>query len=217
MSIVDLTPILNSPRLPDIVAELNRHLRAEGEVRHRFYNEMSEEQKVEFIEGNVVLHSPAINRHMAAQFMLAKLLDTHTELHRLGLVRYEKCLCVFPRNDYEPDITFFGKEKAAKIEPKTMLFPIPDLVVEILSDSTEHRDRGVKFEDYEAHGVAEYWIVDAQAETIEQYVINNGRFELLLKSGSGEIASRVVAGFRIPIRAVFDVQENLATLKSLFA
>ena len=84
MSIVDLTPILNSPQLPDIVATLNRHLRAEGEVRHRFYNEMSEEQKVEFIEGNVVLHSPAINRHMAAQFMLAKLLDTYTELHRLG-------------------------------------------------------------------------------------------------------------------------------------
>jgi Uma2 family endonuclease len=215
MSTLDLTPILNSPRLPDIVAALTDHLRAESEMRHCFREEMSEGQKVEFIEGSVVLHSPALNRHMAAQFKLAKLMDTHADRHELGLVRYEKCLCVFPRNDYEPDVSFFGREKAAGVGPETMLFPIPDLVVEVLSDSTAHRDRGVKFEDYEAHGVAEYWIVDAETETIEQYVGNNGHFELVLKSGSGEIASRAIAGFRIPIRAVFDVAENLKALRNL--
>ena len=141
------------------------------------------------------------------------LLCTFVRQHRLGEVRDEKCLCVFPRNDYEPDVVFFGPEKAATFLPETMKFPVPDFVVEVLSDSTESRDRGVKFEDYEAHGVGEYWVVDSHAETVEQYAIENGTFRLLLKSGSGEIASRVVAGCRIPIRAIFDSDANQSTLK----
>ena len=72
-----------------------------------------------------------------------------------------------------------------------------------------------EFEDFEAHGVGEYWIVDAETEIVEQYVIENGVFRLLLKSGSGEVVSRMVSGFRIPIRAIFDSGENLSTLKRM--
>ena len=119
----------------------------------------------------------------------------------LGLVHGEKCLCVFPRNYYEPDVVFFRPDKAAGLADDTMKFPIPDFVAEILSESTEGRNRGVKFEDYESHGVAEYWIIDAEAEVVEQYLRRGDRFYLALKSGSGEIASPTVPGFRIPIRA----------------
>ena len=53
----------------------------------------------------------------------------------------------------------------------------------------------------------------SDAEIVEQYVRRGDRFHLVLKSGSGEIASPTVAGFRIPIRAIFDPAENLATLR----
>ena len=215
MSTLDLTRILSSPRLPDIAAALNDRLRCETEVRHRFRDEMSDDRKMEFIDGEVIVHSPARNRHLIAKLNLASLLQAHVRRHGLGEVRDEKCLCVFPRNDYEPDVVFFGPDKAAAFEGETMLFPVPDFVVEVLSDSTESRDRGVKFEDFEAHGVGEYWIVDPDAETVEQYLLEAGRFQLRVKSGSGEIASRVVAGFSIPILAIFNDHENLATLKRL--
>lgn len=215
MSTLDLTPLLKSPCLPDIAAKVNDLLRTESAARQRFREEMSDDQKVEFIEGEVLMHSPARNRHLRAKYNVSTLLGTHVRVHSLGEVRDEKCLCVFPRNDYEPDVVFFGSTKAAAFKPETMLFPVPDLVVEVLSDSTEGRDRGVKFDDYEAHGVGEYWIVDADAETVEQYVAEEGRFQLLLKSGSGEIASRVVSNFRIPIRALFDDRENIEALKRL--
>lgn len=204
MSTLDLTPILKSPRLPEIAAALNDRLRIESELRQRFYDEMTDDQKAEFIDGEVVMHSPARNRHLSAKLNLATLLHSFVRQHQLGKVRDEKCLYVFPRNDYEPDIVFFGPEKSATFLPETMKFPVPDFVVEILSDSTESRDRGVEFEDYEAHGVGEYWIVDAEAAIVEQYVVENGVFRLLLKSGSGEIASRVIKGFEIPIPAIFD-------------
>ena len=59
------------------------------------------------------------------------------------------------RNDFEPDIVFYGAEKAAALRPDQTTFPPPDLIVEVLSESTEARDRGIKMEDYAAHGVRE--------------------------------------------------------------
>ena len=215
MSTLDLTPLLKSPCLPEIAATLNDRLRTENVARQRFYDEMTDSEKVEFIDGEIIMHSPARNRHLLANYNLVTLLGTFVRRHALGEIREEKCLCVFPRNDYEPDIVYFVPEKANSFVPETMRFPIPDFVVEILSESTESRDRGVKFEDYEAHGVREYWLIDADVEIVEQYVIENGRFQLLSKSGSGEITCRVIAGFRIPIRAIFDSSMNLQTLKSL--
>ena len=217
MTTLDLEPILHSPRLPDIAAMFNERLRDEAVRRERFYEEMSDAQKAEFIDGEVVMHSPARNRHLFAKLKLAKLMDTFVDKHGLGIVRDEKCLCVFPRNDYEPDIVFFGPDKARGFHSNTMKFPVPDFVVEVLSETTERYDRGVKFEDYEAHGVQEYWIIDPTEgrETVEQYVLENGTFQLRLKSGSGDITSHVINRFQIPIRAIFDTQDNLRTLKVL--
>ena len=77
-------------------------------------------------------------------------------------------------------------------------------------------DRGIKFKDYEAHGVREYWIIDPEAETLEQYCLKRDKtYELRLKSGSGEVKSSVIKGFSIPIRAIFDRGENLRILRGL--
>ncbi len=208
-----IEPLLHSPCLPEIAQVLQTRMREEAARRQAFYEEISDDQKAEFIDGEVILHSPARNKHIVVRQHLEKLLHTYAALQSLGHVLGEKCLCIFPRNDYEPDVVFFGPEKTAELTGDTMKFPIPDFVVEVLSDSTESRDRGVKFEDFEAHGVAEYWIVDADAEIVEQYLRRGDRFHLVLKSGSGEIASPTVAGFRISIRAIFDPAENLATLR----
>jgi hypothetical protein len=40
-------------------------------------------------------------------------------------------------------------------------------------------------------------------------------YELMMKAGNGEIASRVVAEFAIPIRALFDDEANRETLRSI--
>lgn len=45
----------------------------------------------------------------------------------------------------------------------------PDLVVEILSESTAKRDYNDKFRLYEENGVQEYWIASPMADTIEIY------------------------------------------------
>lgn len=210
-----LAPLRHSPQLVEAVDLLQEQIRAERALRAKFYEEMTPEQKIEFIDGEVVLHSPAKNAHLIATKNALKLLDTYVDLHSLGEVRVEKCLCIFPRNDYEPDIVFFKSSKSAAFTPGTMKFPIPDLVVEVLSESPEARDRGVKFEDYQAHGVGEYWIVDADRCIVEQYVLRDGAYELALKSGSGELRSEIVKGLSVPVRALFNAEENLKALREL--
>lgn len=63
--------------------------------------------------------------------------------------------------------------------------------------------------------MAEYWLVDAETETLEQHVLRDGAHSLKLKSGSGTVRSRAAAGFEVSIRALFDPSENLAALRSL--
>lgn len=81
---------------------------------------------------------------------------------RSGLCWPEQLLVCLTRNDYEPGICFFGKEKARSFKPNQTKFPASDFVVEILSQSTEAVDRGVKFEDYALNQVGEYWIADPE-------------------------------------------------------
>lgn len=209
-----LEPILHSPRLPEYFREIERRLREESERRQKFYDEVTDERKWEFIDGQVIMHSPAMSRHLYAVKHLTKLLDTYVSIRQLGVVHTEKCMCRFPRNDYEPDVVFFGVEKAGDFNAKTMLFPPPDLVVEVLSDSTAKNDRGVKFEDYGQH-VPEYWIIDADQEIVEQYVQRPEGYHLKIKAASGDLASEAVPGFSIPVRAIFDEAENLGTLQQL--
>jgi Uma2 family endonuclease len=210
-----IEPLRHSPQLPQAVRLLSQQLDAERGARERFYREMTADQKIEFIDGQVVLHSPARNRHLDVTLWITRLLSTYVDLHRLGTVKAEKCLCVFPRNDYEPDVVFFDKEKAATLTPSTMKFPVPDLAVEVLSESTEERDRGVKFEDFAANGVGEYWIVDAEASHVEQYVLAAGGYNLRVKSSSGRLQSDVIAGFEADIEAFFDEQKNLRALQEV--
>jgi Uma2 family endonuclease len=65
----------------------------------------------------------------------------------------------------------------------------PDLVVEILSRSSRDRDQRLKRELYRSRGVREYWIVDPEARTVEQLVLEpDGSYRL-----AGRFAERIVA------------------------
>lgn len=208
---------MTSPRLPDLVSGLLAKMEEEALRRPHFYRDMTPEQKVEFINGEVVLHSPARLRHLQVTKWTLQLLNVYVDTRDLGLVLTEKCLCVFPRNDYEPSIIFFGTEKAASLTPATLKFPVPDLAVEVLSASTEKNDRGVKFEDFAASGVGEYWIIDSEANTIEQYVLRETTYHLNIKANSGTLTSEVIAGFTIPVSALISVEANLEATRALLA
>ncbi len=213
MNIVD--QILQLPQAYLIIQQIEASLEAESKKRTAFYDKLTEQEKAEFINGEMVIHSPVRREHNEVNGQLYHLLDVFVKKHQLGFVGVEKIMISLTRNDYEPDICFFRKDKADHFQKGQTLFPAPDLVVEVLSSSTAQRDRGIKFTDYEAHGVEEYWIIDVDTFSVEQYHLEKGKYKLISKSTDGNISSFVISNFSIPVQAVFDPQENLKAL-SLF-
>ncbi len=210
--------IARSPHAFQYRRMLDDLLRQEQEKRQQFHELLAqyEGRKVEFIYGEIIEEPmPVKKTHLDVVKLLLKLLDTFVQLHVLGYVAYEKALIALERNDYEPDICFFGIAKAADLQPSQTVFPVPDFVVEVLSPESQKRDRVTKFDDYAANGISEYWIIDPQTETIEQYVLDQNRYRLITKTGVGDISSPTIKGFAMPVRAIFDQQENLAALRKM--
>ena len=70
----DVAELLADPGLPEKVAALQLALETERGRRERFYDEITDE-KAEFINGEVIMHSPAKARH----------LQIRDRLHELGI------------------------------------------------------------------------------------------------------------------------------------
>jgi Uma2 family endonuclease len=150
-----LGEVLGSHELPFVVRELEAVLAAERERREKFYDWLTPSTKAEFINGEVIVHSPATFGQIRATGNLFSLLHTYVQRHHRGATTLGKALISLSRNDYRPDICFFGTGKEALLRPETTHFPAPDFMVEVLSESTEQRERTVKMQDYALHGVAE--------------------------------------------------------------
>ncbi|RYF69329.1 MAG: Uma2 family endonuclease [Cytophagaceae bacterium] len=212
--------LLESSQAPRIIQQVQAILNEEQNRRRAFYEWMDEDMKTEFINGEIVVHSPALDKHNLVVMHLGTLLNVFVSERELGAVRVEKALVELTRNSYEPDICYFGPAKAATIKPDLLYYPAPDLVVEVLSESTKKNDRTVKFEDYAAHGIAEYWIIDPTRQTIETFGIDADTEEYAalgtFKIGQS-VSSIVLPAFTIPVKALFDNTANVAPLRALLS
>lgn len=212
-----LENLVRSPKFLHYVDELVEFRRREAETRKRFRESLDEDVRAEFINGEVVTEMSSRDRHTLSVHYISALVMLFVRVRKSGAARSEQALTEFPRNDYAPDLCFWAKEKSSQFTGETTLYPIPDFVCEVLSPSTETRDRGVKFEDYAAHGVSEYWIVDADRRMIEQYVAKDGVYELVGKFTTGLVRSRAIDGFEMSVDSAFDDERNLDAQRKLLA
>jgi Uma2 family endonuclease len=214
-----LEQLLVMPNLPLLIEQVNTRLFEEKKRRNEFREWITPNIKAEFINGEVILHSPVKRGHLKSSGNIFKLLDTFVEIKDLGDTSYDKGMVSLTRNDYEPDVCFWGNEKSMHFTDETMLHPAPDFVVEVLSKKTQKTDRTTKYNDYAEHGVNEYWIVDPRNKTIEQFWLQSvpaNQYALVAKWQVGDqINSRAVEGFSIPVEAVFDKKACSEALKAL--
>jgi len=210
--------ILEHPNARSLINKVNSILEEERKRRHQFYEDITDEEKIEFINGVIVTHSPVMKEHNDVSNLLTNLLGNYVRKHQLGYVGVEKVMITLERNDYEPDICFFCTEKAKAFKKGQSLFPAPDFVVEILSKGTKKNDRTIKFTDYEANDIKEYLIIDPIKQVLELYRLDTSKkYELVLKSGTGLFESEAINGFSFPIEAIFDEGKNFDTLSKILS
>lgn len=75
-----------------------------------------------------------------------------------------------------PDIAGWRRERMPKIPQDQHFEVVPDWVCEVVSPSTQKKDRVIKMGVYARHGVPHLWLVDPLARTLEIYVLEGGRW-----------------------------------------
>ena len=105
----------------------------------------------------------------------------------------------------QPDAVYFRDARRHVINMMAATRAAPDLAVEVLSRSTERRDRGRKLQMLARYGVPEYWIVDPIGNTLEIYTNRGGSLELTAMFGEhDDVASPTLPDFRFQARRIFE-------------
>jgi Uma2 family endonuclease len=125
----------------------------------------------EWVDGKVIFLM-ARDRHQRIADFLQTILQAWADMKGAGGVAWTapypmRCLPDGPGR--EPDVLYLRRESMTRASEVSVEGPA-DIVVEIVSPDSVRRDRIEKFAEYEAGGVAEYWIIDPASETVEFYI-----------------------------------------------
>lgn len=83
---------------------------------------------------------------------------------------------IFSEHDVtEPDLLSIAKDRKSIITEDNIQ-GAPDLVVEVISESTRKRDVLTKRRIYERYGVRFYWLVDPEEETVRVFELRDGGY-----------------------------------------
>ena len=80
----------------------------------------------------------------------------------------------------------------------------PDLIIEVVSPSSDNRDYIEKRDEYWSLGVKEYWIVDAKRKKV--VLLRRGKSDWIEKTlgPDGTCETKLLPGFKLPCRAIFE-------------
>ena len=170
-----------------------------------FLNVLRDDYCWEFVNGEIVLRGGlSIDASMANGNLMIALIE-YVRLNNLGDVFGGRSVCDFGENFFSPNIIYFDKEKSKVFKGNTNRFPIPNLIVECNDESCEEQNRGIKFEEYAKFGVEEYWMLNPNNESIEQYQLHKGRFDFVgLFKDEENIECIVLKGFKSCLNEVFN-------------
>ena len=162
-----------------------------------------EDTWAEWVDGEVIMLSPASPRHQDIADFLTSVLRMYVEFKEVGRVISAPFQMKLERGR-EPDILFVAREHLGRLRESHLEGPA-DLVVEIVSAESVARDRGEKFYEYEAGGVREYWLLDPDRKWTEFYCLGeDGRYRTAFAGAEGVYHSQVLPGFRLRVEWLWE-------------
>jgi len=153
----------------------------------------------EIIEGVMKVTPAPFDKHQAILGYLYFEIEYFLRNNPKGIVRIAARDVKFAENlTYQPDILYISKERL-NINKEEYVNGPPDFIIEILSKGTLTLDTRQKFNDYEIHGVKEYWIVEPyNVKLSEFYYLKDGKYEQF-ELENDIIKSKVIEGLEIDL------------------
>ena len=189
----------------------------DGFQRWCFSEEFPETGRIDYLDGTIYLELNELGEgaedlftHNAVRVAIGSRL--HLLLNDLGEVFHRGVRVVSSGVSFAPDLAVVLLESLEKGRARWMEAPIgspdrfqgiqgaPDLVVEILSDTSETRDKELLPDLYAQAGVPEMWLVDGRDEALrfEIRTLHKGRYKIVKPDADGWIHSpRLAHSFRL--------------------
>jgi len=142
--------------------------------------------------------------HQALVLRVAKIWSDHVEPRALGRVAvapvdvvldHERSLIV------QPDVLFITTARLSII--RDQVWGPPDLVAEVLSQSTANRDRGERLAWYRQYGVRECWLVDLYGDSVTVVDFSGAIPVTRLAHGPEKIVSSVLPDLELSAYGLF--------------
>lgn len=153
-----------------------------------------EDVKAEWVDGQVIVMSPANVQHVNLTSFLISLMRIWVEDRDLGAVfGLELMTRLSPRSRRVPDLVFVAKDRLQNLRRNHLEGP-PDLAIEVVSPDSLVRDWREKYLDYQSAGLREYWVIDPANQRVEAYRLVDGAYQEIVPD-HGHIDSCVLAGF----------------------
>jgi Uma2 family endonuclease len=152
----------------------------------------------------IVVPSPFV-RHQQVVVALVNVFSRYAAEHG-GLVLCSPIDIVLSQYDVlQPDVVWFGKERREALDLDAPIHGVPDLAVEVISRSTELRDRRRKKRILGRHGLPEYWVVDPVRRRLEIFSQRDG-FLVLTREFDGDeaVTSPALANLQFDLDRLFD-------------
>ena len=160
-----------------------------------------EDTWAEWVDGDVIMVSPASKRHQRIVRFLISLLDHYVQFENLGEVMPAPFQMKLGPDlpGREPDLLYVVSAHLDRLKD-TYLDGPADMVIEIISKESINRDRGEKFVEYETAGVSEYWLIDPIRQQAEFYRRGpDNHYHPVLPDDQGIYHSEAVEGFWLKI------------------
>ena len=168
------------------------------------YLKTPDDIRYQLIEGELIREPAPSVPHQSVVMNLSNILWNFAKNRSMGKVLAAPTdVYLSETNVLQPDVLFISSDRTG-IVTERCIHGAPDLVVEIVSPSSARRDRGAKRELYARYGVAEYWLVDPVAGTLEVLRLTDGHFVTTERYGRADtLTTPVLPGLTVHLDEVF--------------
>lgn len=163
-----------------------------------FYRLADEDSNWEYLDGRIVMDSPASNRHEDLFRFLLTLLSGYLDEKGGAVVRGSRYpMRLDPRWSPEPDLLVVRDTRRHLMTPQRLEGPA-DMVIEIASESDPALDRREKLPRYCAAGIDEIWLIDPFARRLRADTRRVGTYSTAVLA-DGRLDSLVLPGLWIEV------------------
>ncbi len=162
----------------------------------------------ELIDGEHYVTPSPITKHQKILVNLLISVGSNLQKTKAGQVLAAPMDVILSDRDIvQPDLLFISKNRGAILTEKNIQ-GAPDLLVEILSNSTRKTDEIFKRKLYEQHQISEYWIIDPELETVKVYRLSTiksyERMEELTLETDNTLTTPLLPDWQLRLKQLFE-------------